>query len=303
MVNPASGGTNPIVCTGRAEPVEIGDNGSDPPHSILTTEPKHPMPYTTIELSVADAVATIVLNRPDKLNSFTEQMHEELRSAWADIESAETVRCVLLTGAGRGFCAGQDLSDRRFTDGFPDLGDALERNYNRLIRTITGAAVPVVCAVNGVAAGAGANLALACDIVIAARSASFIQAFCRIGLVPDAGGTWVLPRLVGQARALGLAMLGERISADQALDWGMIWEVVDDDALAQRASFLARRLAAQPTRALGMIKRAIRLSTSQSLAAQLDLERDLQRLAGQTADYREGVAAFLDKRDPVFTGN
>ena len=262
------------------------------------------MQYTTIDFSIADGVARITLDRPDKLNSFNDRMHAELRAALAIISGDDAVRSVLLTGRGRGFCAGQDLGDRDFSgDDAPDLGATLEKNYNRLVRTITSLELPVVCAVNGVAAGAGANLALACDIVIAARSASFIQAFCKIGLIPDAGGTWVLPRLVGHARARGLALLGERISAEQACTWGMIWECVDDAKLPGRAEELAAGLASQATRGLGLIKRALQASSGNTLDAQLDLERDLQTIAGRTRDYREGVAAFLEKRPPVFTGN
>jgi 2-(1,2-epoxy-1,2-dihydrophenyl)acetyl-CoA isomerase len=184
----------------------------------------------------------------------------------------------------------------------PDLGESLEKNYNPLIRTLTTLPLPVICAVNGVAAGAGANLALACDIVLAARSASFIQAFCKIGLVPDSGGTWTLPRLVGQARAMALSMLGDKISAEQAAQWGMIWQCVDDAQLPEQALTLAQHLAAQPTQGLAYIKQAIHASYTNSLSEQLDLERDLQRLAGKTADYREGVQAFMQKRSPQFTG-
>lgn len=262
------------------------------------------MTYETIQLAIADGVATLTLNRPDKLNSFTTQMHAELADALKAIQRDDAVRCLLLTGAGRGFCAGQDLSDRAVAPGgeTPDLGESLEKRYNPLLKTLKGLEMPVVCAVNGVAAGAGANLALACDIVLAARSASFIQAFCKIGLIPDSGGTWSLPRVVGQARATALMMLGDKVSAEQAEAWGMIWKCVDDAALAEEAKGLAARLAAMPTRGLALIKRALAASSTNTLEQQLDLERDLQRLAGRTADYQEGVAAFMEKRQPTFQG-
>jgi 2-(1,2-epoxy-1,2-dihydrophenyl)acetyl-CoA isomerase len=252
----------------------------------------------------ADGVAELTLNRPERLNAFTEAMHRELAAHLDRIEADPGVRAVLLTGAGRGFCAGQDLGDRMMGEGDapPDLGDTLERLYNPLVRRIRALDRPVVCAVNGVAAGAGANIALACDIVLAARSAVFIQAFCRIGLVPDSGGTWFLPRLVGEARARALALLGEKVSAEQAEAWGMIWRAVDDERLLDEARGLARQLASGPTRGLGSIKRALAASWANDLDAQLDLERDLQREAGRTADYREGVRAFMEKRPPRFEG-
>jgi 2-(1,2-epoxy-1,2-dihydrophenyl)acetyl-CoA isomerase len=211
---------------------------------------------------------------------------------------------VLLTGAGRGFCAGQDLGDRVVGagDAPPDLGATLDRWYNPLVRRICRLERPVVCAVNGVAAGAGANLALNCDIVLAARSAKFMEPFCRLGLVPDAGGTYILPRLVGAARAKGLALLGETFTAEQAEAWGLIWRVVDDEQLMDEAIALARHLATQPTKGLGLTKRALLASASNSLDAQLDLERDLQREAGRTEDYREGVRAFMEKRPATFKG-
>ncbi|MCP1610581.1 2-(1,2-epoxy-1,2-dihydrophenyl)acetyl-CoA isomerase [Azospirillum lipoferum] len=258
----------------------------------------------TILLDIADGVATITLNRPDRLNSFTAAMHEELREAVAEVRDDKSVRCLLLTGAGRGFCAGQDLSDRAVAPGAqgPDLGVSIETNYNPLIRSLRSLPMPVVCAVNGVAAGAGANIALACDIVLAARSASFIQAFCKIGLIPDSGGTWTLPRLVGHARAMGLAMLGDKVPAEQAEAWGMIWKAVDDDTLMAEAGALARHLATQPTHGLALIKRALNASSANDLDTQLDLERDLQREAGRSHDYREGVSAFVEKRAPKFEG-
>lgn len=254
--------------------------------------------------SVEDGVARITLNRPDSLNSFNAEMHAEMRQALKAVRQDESVRALLLTGNGRGFCAGQDLSDRNVAPGAeaPDLGESLEKRYNPMLRALKALPIPTVCAVNGVAAGAGANIALACDIVLAARSASFIQAFCKIGLIPDSGGTWTLPHLVGMARAKGLAMLGDKLSAEQAEQWGLIWKVVEGEALQDEASSLARHLATQPTRGLALIKRALHASTDNSFDAQLDLERDLQRLAGRTDDYREGVSAFMEKRQPSFKG-
>jgi 2-(1,2-epoxy-1,2-dihydrophenyl)acetyl-CoA isomerase len=258
---------------------------------------------STITVEDSAGVRTITLNRPDKLNSFNEEMHAALRNALAGAAD-DSVRAVLLTGAGKGFCAGQDLSDRVQGEGgkAPDLGQTIETLWNPLVRAIRELAKPVVCAVNGVAAGAGANMALSCDLVLAARSARFIQPFCRLGLVPDSGGTYHLPRLVGEARAKGLAMLGDVLGAEQAGAWGLIWKVVDDDKLMAEASKLATHLATQPTFGLGLTKRAIHASAGNSFNAQLDLERDLQREAGRTPDYAEGVRAFFEKRAPKFTG-
>lgn len=262
------------------------------------------MSEPTILLHIMDGVATITLNRPDKLNALTEDMHGELERALDRIEIDRAIRAVLLTGAGRAFCAGQDLGDRAMvTEGdLIDLGDTLERFYNPLIRRLTRLERPVVCAVNGVAAGAGASLALACDIVLAARSARFVQAFANIGLVPDSGGTWHLPRLVGLARALGITLLAEPITAEQAEAWGLIWRAVDDDRLSDEVNQLMQRLSTRATYGLGLTKRALRLSFNHSLDQQLELERDLQRQAGHTEDYREGVAAFLARREPTFRG-
>ena len=261
------------------------------------------MAYEQIVLASADGVARITLNRPDRLNSFTTQMHAELREALAAVGAGDA-RVLLLTGEGRAFCAGQDLSDRAVAPGAEpvDLGASIDENYRPLVLGLRNLPLPVVCAVNGVAAGAGANIALACDLVIAARSASFIQAFCRIGLVPDSGGTYFLPRLVGSARAMGLALLGDRLSAEQAADWGLIWKCVDDAELAATTDALLTQLAQAPTGGLAAIKRALHASAANTLEQQLDLERDAQRALGYSADYREGVAAFLDKRLPRFTG-
>jgi 2-(1,2-epoxy-1,2-dihydrophenyl)acetyl-CoA isomerase len=262
------------------------------------------VPEPTILHEAADGVAMLTLNRPEKLNAFNKAMHGELARALDRVEADPGIRAILLTGAGRGFCAGQDLGDRVMGegDGPPDLGDTLDRLYNPLIRRICRLERPVVCAVNGIAAGAGANLAFNCDIVLAARSAKFMEPFCKLGLVPDAGGTYILPRLVGAARARGLTLLGESVSAEQAEAWGLIWRVVDDERLMDEAMGLARHLATQPTKGLGLIKRALLASWSNSLDAQLDLERDLQREAGRTEDYREGVSAFMEKRQPTFKG-
>ena len=262
------------------------------------------MGYETIRFEVEDGVARLTLNRPERLNSFTAQMHGEVAAVLGEVEEDAVIRCLLLTGAGRGFCAGQDLADRAVAPGDApvDLGDSVERYYAPLVRRLATLPKPVVCAVNGVAAGAGANIALACDIVIAARSAKFIQSFANIGLIPDSGGTWVLPRLVGQARALGLAMTAEPLSAEKAEQWGLIWKCVDDEALEAESGGLARKFAAGPTRGLAATKRAIRESGLQTLDQALDNERDLMRELGGSADYREGVAAFMAKRAPVFTG-
>ncbi|WP_293945133.1 2-(1,2-epoxy-1,2-dihydrophenyl)acetyl-CoA isomerase PaaG [Sphingomonas sp.] len=262
------------------------------------------MGYETIRFEVEGGVARLTLNRPERLNSFTAQMHGEVAAVLGEVEEDAVIRCLLLTGAGRGFCAGQDLADRAVAPGDApvDLGDSVERYYAPLVRRLATLPKPVVCAVNGVAAGAGANIALACDIVIAARSAKFIQSFANIGLIPDSGGTWVLPRLVGQARALGLAMTAEPLSAEKAEQWGLIWKCVDDEALEAESGALARKFAAGPTRGLAATKRAIRESGLQTLDQALDNERDLMRELGGSADYREGVAAFMAKRAPVFTG-
>lgn len=262
------------------------------------------MPFEHLIVELVDGVSRITLDRPDVLNSFNARMASELREALDAAAADDAVRAVLLTGAGRGFCAGQDLAEvsPRPDGSLPDLGEIVARQYNPVIRAIRAIEKPVVAAVNGVAAGAGANLAFACDIVIAAEEASFIQSFSRIGLIPDSGGTFILPRLVGMARATALAMLGDRLTAPKALEWGLIWQVVPFATLAETARAVAAQLATQPTRGLGLIKRGLDRSWANDLDAQLDLEVELQSEAGRTADYAEGVRAFLEKRKPRFEG-
>ena len=270
----------------QADPAKPGTAQADPPTDdpVLLSEVRGP-------------VAVLTLNRPDRLNAFNEAMHRALAIALDDAAQDQGCRALLLTGAGRGFCAGQDLADLS-----GDLGAVIENFYNPLVRRLRALNKPVVCAVNGTAAGAGANIALACDIVLAARSAKFIQSFARIGLVPDSGGTYFLPRLIGDARARALALLAEPISAGTAESWGMIWRAIDDDQLKAEAESLTAHLATQPTQGLALIKQALNNSATSSLDAQLDLERDLQRRAGATPDYREGVEAFIAKRPAQFTG-
>lgn len=258
--------------------------------------------YEHLLYAVEDPVATITFNRPDRLNAMTNRMTDELKHAVAQAEADERAVAIVITGAGRGFCAGQDLSERDMNDPNLDLGGGLDANYNPFIRRLRALPKPVVCAVNGVAAGAGANIALAGDLVLAARSAVFIQAFSKIALVPDCGGTYWLPRLIGLQRAMGMALLAERVSAEDAERWGLIWKCVDDAKLIDEANALARTLAAGPTHTYGMIKKALYASSGNTLEQQLDLERDLQREVGRHGDYREGVAAFLEKRKPAFTG-
>ena len=260
------------------------------------------MRLNAVLLDVRDAIARITLNRPDKLNSFNLQMHEQLHDALDAVQSDTTVRVLVLTGSGRGFCAGQDLGDRSVSAGDVDLGESIEKYYAPLVRQVRKLPLPVIAAVNGVAAGAGANLAFACDLVIAAKSASFIESFCKLGLIPDTGGTYFLPRLVGTARAMGMALLGEKISAEQAAEWGLIWKCVDDEEFPATVDKLAAQLAAAPTLGLARIKQAIYSSGQRSLDDQLDFERDTMRELGRSADFREGVAAFLEKRAPKFTG-
>lgn len=261
------------------------------------------MDYENLLFKLEDKAARITLNRPDKLNSFTAAMHEELAHALGRVQD-EDARVLVLTGSGRGFCAGQDLSERQVAAGSApvDLGETVGRYYAPLVRRLRALPMPVVVGVNGVAAGAGANLALAGDIVIAKQSASFIQPFCRLGLVPDTGGTYILPRLVGRARAMGLAMLGDKLSAQQAEAWGLIWQCVADQEFEARLNELARHFASAPTKGLAYTKQALNQSLANTLDEQLDLERDMMRELGASADYAEGVAAFLAKRQPVFKG-
>lgn len=258
------------------------------------------MTYETILFENADGVARITLNRPDRLNSFTRAMHGELRDALANLGDA---RVVILTGAGRAFCAGQDLNDRAVAPGEAvDLGETVEESWNPLVRTLASLPQPVIAKVNGVAAGAGANIALACDIVVAASTARFIQSFSALGLIPDSGGSWHLPRLVGQARALGLALTGEPLEAQMAADWGLIWKCVGGEWLDSEVDALAAKLAALPPLGLAAIKSIVRSSWSRTLDEELDMQRDEMRRLGFTEDYREGVAAFLEKRPAQFKG-
>jgi 2-(1,2-epoxy-1,2-dihydrophenyl)acetyl-CoA isomerase len=258
------------------------------------------MAYETIDFKADGAVARITLNRPDRLNSFTAQMHEELREVLASLGDA---RVVVLTGAGRGFCAGQDLNDRAVAPGQAvDLGDTVEKYWNPLVRALTSIPQPVIARVNGVAAGAGANIALACDIVVAAKSTKFIESFSAIGLIPDSGGTWHLPRLAGQARALGLALTGEPLPAEKAAEWGLIWKAVEDDALDAEVDAIANKLASLPPLGLAATKEMIRSSWQYSLDEELERQAGAMRRLGFTEDYREGVAAFLEKRQAKFTG-
>jgi 2-(1,2-epoxy-1,2-dihydrophenyl)acetyl-CoA isomerase len=260
--------------------------------------------FETVRLDVADGVATLTLNRPERLNSFTAAMHGEVRAALDAAVADPSVRCLVLTGAGRGFCAGQDLSDRAVAPGDApvDLGASIETYYKPLLLRLRGLDMPTICAVNGVAAGAGANIPFACDLVFAAKSASFIQSFSKIGLVPDCGGTWWLPRLLGPARAMGLALLGDKLSATQAEEWGLIWRSIEDDELMPTVLAVAQQLAAGPTRGYVRTRQAIETAMQLPLAATLDVERDYQRELGASDDYREGVAAFLEKRAPRFRG-
>ncbi len=284
-----------------ADRVDFGETGYPTGDEMTGT-------FETIQFAIDAGVATLTLNRPDKLNSFNETMHQELRDALELVASGRrdgSVRVLVLTGAGRGFCAGQDLSDRSVAPGdeMPDLGDSVERNYKPLVLALRALDLPVIAAVNGVAAGAGANIALACDLVFAARSASFIQSFCKLGLIPDTGGTWILPRLLGPARALGLTLLGDRLGAEQAEQWGLIWKCVDDEALQSTVQAVAAQLAAGPTFGYAQTKKAIWASSTNDFEEQLVLERNMMTVCGRSNDYREGVAAFIDKRAPRFKGD
>jgi 2-(1,2-epoxy-1,2-dihydrophenyl)acetyl-CoA isomerase len=261
------------------------------------------MTYQNILFDITAGIARITLNRPDRLNSFNTQMHAETRDALAKVAASKEARVLVLTGAGRGFCAGQDLSDRAVAGGAQaDLGESIEKNYKPLVLALRSLPMPVIGAVNGVAAGAGANIALACDLVIAGKSASFVQAFSKLGLVPDSGGTWFLPRLIGPARAMGLTLLGDKLPAEQAAQWGLIWRCVEDAELSGVVEGLAAQFAAAPTRGLARIKQALQEGWGRTLEQQLTVEGEYQRELGRTADYAEGVAAFTQKRPPQFTG-
>jgi 2-(1,2-epoxy-1,2-dihydrophenyl)acetyl-CoA isomerase len=263
--------------------------------------------FEFITYSVHDSVATLTLNRPDKLNSLMGAMMLEVFSALGLAAQDNAVKAVVLTGAGRAFCAGQDLADPAMSpkpgsDAPADIGDVVDTFYSPLVRRLRAMPKPVVCAVNGVAAGAGANIALACDIVIAVQTASFIQPFCKLGLVPDAGGTWLLPQLVGRARAMGLALLGDKLSAEQAAQWGLIWKCVATADFEAEVHAIARTLAAGPTLGYLRTRQAIDAAATSTLDAQLDLEAGMQRELGNSLDYAEGVKAFIAKRPPVFVG-
>jgi 2-(1,2-epoxy-1,2-dihydrophenyl)acetyl-CoA isomerase len=260
------------------------------------------MSYQTIEFRLHAGVARLTLNRPERLNAFNVQMHAEVADALSQVEANTTTRVLLLTGAGRAFCAGQDLSERDVNAGPLDLGQTTGTYYNPLVRRLTALPLPIVCAVNGVAAGAGVNIALACDLVVARRSVKFVQAFAAIGLIPDAGGTWSLPHLVGQARALGFTLMGEPLMADTAERWGLIWKALDDEAFDSEVERIVSQLSHAPTLSLAASKRAIRGAGSATLEEQLEIERQLQRQCGLSEDYKEGVNAFKARRSPNFTG-
>jgi 2-(1,2-epoxy-1,2-dihydrophenyl)acetyl-CoA isomerase len=264
------------------------------------------MTYQYIQFEESHGVAKVILNRPDKMNSFNAEMHAELRDALDSIQSNKAIRVLVLTGAGRGFCAGQDLADSevRFVPGQtpPDLGDVVERHYKPLVLRLSNLRVPTIAAVNGIAAGAGASLALACDMVLATASASFILPFAKIGLIPDTGCSWHMPQRVGQARALGLAMTGNKLTATKAAEWGMIWEAVADESFMTSVDALAQQLAVMPTKALMRTRQAMQIAHTHTLEQHLTYEGSLMRELGKSADYIEGVSAFLDKRSPRFTG-
>ena len=260
--------------------------------------------FETIQFEYDKGVALITLNRPERLNSFTQQMHDELKSVMKILQSRVDLRGVILTGAGRGFCAGQDLAERKpLPEGqMRDMGESLEKNYKPLVLAIRALPVPVVCFVNGVAAGAGVSLALASDILIAAKSASFLQAFAKLGLAPDAGSSYFLPRIIGTQRAMAASMLAKPITAEQALEWGLVWQLVEDDQLGSEIEAMKQTLANGPTRSYAAIKNLIYTSGQMTLEEQMNLETETQRELGYTEDYQEGGAAFREKRPAVFKG-
>ena len=263
------------------------------------------MNFETITFSLDAGIARLTLNRPDKLNSFTGEMHAELRVALDSIQNDTSVRVLVLTGAGRAFSAGQDLADPAMAaiDGkMPDIGNVVEASYKPLILRLQNLRVPTIAAVNGIAAGAGASVALACDLVIATKSASFLQAFSKIGLIPDTGGTWFLPQRVGMARAMGLALLADKLPAEKAADWGLIWQCVEDAEFAAAVDKLAQQLSTAPTKALVRTRQAMHAAPGHTLEQQLSMEGGFMRELGWSPDYAEGVAAFMDKRAPNFTG-
>ena len=263
------------------------------------------MTYQNIRFEARDGIARLTLNRPDKLNSFNGAMHAELRAALDGVQHDKSIRVLVITGAGRGFCAGQDLADPDMAMGplQPDIGNVVEHHYKPLILALQNLRVPTVAMVNGIAAGAGASLALACDLVIAGKSAAFLQAFSKIGLIPDTGGTWFLPQRVGMARAMGLALLAEKLPAEKAAEWGLIWQAVEDSDLAATVDQLAAQLAAMPTKALVRTRAAMHAAPNHTLEQQLNMEGGFMRELGWSPDFAEGVAAFMEKRAPKFTGN
>ena len=262
------------------------------------------MLYETIKYELNKGIATLTFNRPEVFNSLNEQMHKELKSAITEIKKDKTIRVLIITGEGKAFCAGQDLNDRSVNDGDTklDLGESIERKYNPLIKSLYNLEIPVICKINGVAAGAGANIAIACDIVLAAKSASFIQAFSKIGLIPDSGGTFTLPRLIGFNLASALMMTGDKLTADEALQHGMIYKVYDDSELNRQSIELGLKMAAMPTKALGLTKRILNQSYTNTISQQLDFEKEIQVESANSYDYNEGVKAFLEKRKPEFKG-
>ncbi|NMM26619.1 MAG: 2-(1,2-epoxy-1,2-dihydrophenyl)acetyl-CoA isomerase [Glaciimonas sp.] len=264
------------------------------------------MIFENIRFEVQGSVARLTLNRPDKMNSFNAAMHAELRVALDQVQEDKTIRVLVLTGTGRAFCSGQDLSDKevQFAPGEapPDMGDVVERNYKPLILRLQNLRVPTIAAVNGVAAGAGASLALACDLVIACKSASFLQAFSKVGLIPDTGGTWFLPQRVGMARAMGLALLADKLSAEKAADWGLIWAAIDDAEFAATVDAFATQLSTAPTKALVRTRQAMHAAPGHTLEQQLSMEAGFMRELGWSADFTEGIAAFIGKRAPNFAG-